>query len=44
MGRGRERGREVATWLFSFLIKAKFYHWLNSMGGWVSEGGREGGR
>lgn len=24
----------VATWLFRFLIKAKFYEWLDSMGGW----------
>ena len=26
----------VTTWLFRFLIKAKFYEWLESMGGWVS--------
>jgi hypothetical protein len=24
----------VTTWLFRFLIKAKFYEWLESMGGW----------
>ena len=27
----------VTTWLFRFLIKAKFYEWLESMGGWVSQ-------
>ena len=26
----------ITTWLFKFLIKAKFYEWLESMGGWVS--------
>ncbi len=25
----------VATWLFKFLIKAKFYDWLEKQGGWV---------
>jgi hypothetical protein len=24
----------ITTWLFRFLIKAKFYEWLESMGGW----------
>jgi hypothetical protein len=24
----------ITTWLFRFLIKAKFYEWLQSMGGW----------
>ena len=27
----------VTTWLFRFLIKAKFYEWLESMGGWVRQ-------
>ncbi len=28
----------VAGWLFKVFIKAKFYEWLRSQGGWVSEG------
>ena len=27
----------VAGWLFKFLIKAKFYEWLERQGGWVSD-------
>jgi len=26
----------VAGWLFRFLLKAKFYEWLDKQGGWVS--------
>lgn len=26
----------VSGWLFKFLLKAKFYEWLQSQGGWVS--------
>ena len=26
----------VAGWLFKFLLKAKFYEWLDKQGGWVS--------
>jgi len=26
----------VATWLFKFLLRAKFYDWLEKQGGWVS--------
>lgn len=29
---------QVAGWLFQFLLKAKFYEWLNSHGGWVRTG------
>ena len=26
----------VGMWLFKFLVKAKFYEWLDRQGGWVS--------
>lgn len=26
----------VSGWLFKFLLKARFYEWLQSQGGWVS--------
>lgn len=26
----------VSGWLFKFLVKARFYEWLHSQGGWVS--------
>ena len=34
----------VAGWLFKFLLKARFYEWLQSQGGWVSWGELGGGR
>lgn len=35
----------VSGWLFKFLIKAKFYEWLQNQGGWVStEEGQLGGQ
>lgn len=27
----------VGGWLFKFLLKAKFYEWLEKQGGWVSQ-------